>query len=107
MRRPSLFIVALALATLTAGVSSQMKLPDIPGLPDLPEELPELPPVNYVTWTVPGYGVLNGTEEASVYNNRTFYGFRSVFYAEMPTPETRFLVSYPHFFFFFLNAKII
>ena len=105
MRRPSLFIVALSLATLLAGESSQMKLPDtkIPlptGLPRIstPEPLPELPPVTYQTWTVPGYGVLNGTEEASVYTNRTFYGFRSVFYADMPTPETRFLVSY-----FFLN----
>ena len=44
--------------------------------------------------TVPGYAVLNGTEERSVGpNNRTFYGFRGVFYAEKPTPETRFLVS--------------
>jgi hypothetical protein len=106
MRRPSLFIVALSLATLLAGESSQMKLPDTkvtlpPFLPDIPTPvpLPELPPVTYKIWTVPGYGVLNGTEEASVYTNRTFYGFRSVFYADMPIPETRFLVSY----FFFLN----
>lgn len=102
MRRPSLFIVALSLATLLAGESSQMKLPDtkvtLPPLqPDIstPVPLPELPPVTYKTWTVPGYGVLNGTEEASVYTNRTFYGFRSVFYADMPTPETRFLPPVP------------
>ncbi len=95
MRRPYLYVVALSLASLMmAGASTQMKLPDIPNLPELPPDLPELPPVDYVTWTVPGYGTLNGTEEASVYTNRTFYGFRSVFYAEMPTPETRFLVRF-------------
>ncbi len=69
MRRLSLLFAALSLATLLVGV--------------FPEVILE----------VPGYGVLNGTEEESVYNSIPFYGFRSVFYAEMPTPETRFLVS--------------
>ncbi len=41
---------------------------------------------------VPGYGVLNGTTETSSFTERVFYSFKSVFYAEMPTPETRFLV---------------
>lgn len=41
---------------------------------------------------VPGYGVLNGTNETSSFTERTFYAFRSVHYAEKPTPETRFLV---------------
>lgn len=41
---------------------------------------------------VPGYGVLNGTNETSSFSERTFYAFRSVYYAEKPTPETRFLV---------------
>jgi hypothetical protein len=45
---------------------------------------------------VPGYGVINGTIETSTYTERTFYAFRSVFYAEEPTPETRFLVSTHH-----------
>ena len=43
---------------------------------------------------VPGYAVLNGTEELSTYTERVFYAFRSVFYAEKPTSESRFLVSY-------------
>ena len=43
--------------------------------------------------TVPDYGVLNGTEETSVNDERPFYGFRGVFYAEQPTAETRFLVT--------------
>jgi hypothetical protein len=42
---------------------------------------------------VPGYGVINGTIETSTYTERTFYAFRSVYYAEKPTPENRFLVS--------------
>jgi len=42
---------------------------------------------------VPGYGVLNGTTESSSDTERPFYAFRSVYYAEMPTPENRFLVS--------------
>jgi hypothetical protein len=42
---------------------------------------------------VPGYGVLNGTEETSTYTDRPFFAFRSVYYAEKPTPENRFLVS--------------
>jgi hypothetical protein len=41
---------------------------------------------------VPGYGVLNGTIETSSFTDRTFYAFRSVYYAEKPTPENRFLV---------------
>ncbi|XP_046631314.1 cholinesterase 1-like [Daphnia pulicaria] len=44
---------------------------------------------------VPGYGVINGTIETSTYTERTFYAFRSVFYAEEPTPETRFLPPIP------------
>ncbi|KZS04109.1 Carboxylic ester hydrolase [Daphnia magna] len=91
MGRPSLFIVASLLTALMAGVSCTFKLPDIPGLP----LIPELPPVETVIHPVPGYGVLNGTVESSVYNNRTFWGFRSVFYAEMPTPEMRFLPPLP------------
>lgn len=43
---------------------------------------------------VPGYAVLNGTEELSSYTERPFFAFRSVFYAEKPTSEGRFLVSY-------------
>lgn len=43
---------------------------------------------------VPGYAVLNGTTETSTYTERLFYAFRGVFYAEQPTPENRFLVSY-------------
>ena len=43
---------------------------------------------------VPGYAVLNGTEEASTYTERVFYAFRSVFYADQPTSENRFLVIY-------------
>ena len=42
---------------------------------------------------IPGYGVLNGTTETSSYTDRLFYAFRSVYYAEMPTPKTRFLVN--------------
>ena len=68
MRRSSLIFGALSLAALLAGVHS-------------------------VIVTVPGYAVLNGTVEESVPSNRIFYGFRGVFYAEKPTPETRFLVS--------------
>lgn len=41
---------------------------------------------------VPGYAVLNGTTETSSFTDRLFYAFRGVFYAEKPTPETRFLV---------------
>ena len=43
---------------------------------------------------VPGYAVLNGTEETSSYTERPFYAFRSVFYADKPTSENRFLVSH-------------
>lgn len=42
---------------------------------------------------VPGYAVLNSTTETSSFTERLFYAFRGVFYAEKPTPETRFLVS--------------
>lgn len=42
---------------------------------------------------VPGYGTLNGTEGTSIYTNRPFHEFRSVYYAEEPTPEVRFLVN--------------
>jgi hypothetical protein len=42
---------------------------------------------------VPGYGVINGTLETSTYTERPFYAFRSVYYAEEPTPDNRFLVS--------------
>lgn len=41
---------------------------------------------------VPGYAILNGTTATSTYSDRLFYAFRSVYYAEKPTPETRFLV---------------
>ena len=41
---------------------------------------------------VPGYGVLNGTDEQSEVQNRPFFAFRSVFYAEQPTAANRFLV---------------
>lgn len=41
---------------------------------------------------VPGYGTLNGTEETAIYTSRLFYAFRSVYYAEKPSPEVRFLV---------------
>nr|CAH0102948.1 unnamed protein product [Daphnia galeata] len=49
---------------------------------------------------VPGYGVLNGTTESSSDTERPFYAFRSVafrsvYYAEMPTPENRFLPPVP------------
>jgi len=44
---------------------------------------------------VPGYGVLNGTIETSSFTDRTFYAFRSVHYAEKPTPENRFLPPIP------------
>lgn len=53
-----------------------------------------LPPRDYKIWTVPGYGTLNGTQAESVPSNRTFYSFRSVFYAEKPTNLTRFLVNH-------------
>lgn len=86
MRRLLLLVAALSLASfILAGVSCQITPPT---------ELPDRPEARNVTWTVPGYGVLNGTGESSVYTNRTFYGFRSVYYAEMPTPETRFLVRF-------------
>lgn len=62
-------LTALVLLALTANVSSQ------------------------VIHKVPGYGTLNGTEDVSIYD-RTYYGFRGVFYADMPTYETRFLVSF-------------
>lgn len=42
---------------------------------------------------VPGYAVINGTNETSTYTERPFYAFRSVYYAEKPSPENRFLVS--------------
>jgi hypothetical protein len=42
---------------------------------------------------VPGYGVLNGTVGTSSFTDRQFYAFRSVYYAEKPTPENRFLVN--------------
>ena len=42
---------------------------------------------------VPGYGVINGTLETSTYTERPFYAFRSVYYAEEPTSDNRFLVS--------------
>lgn len=61
------FVAALVLLALTANVSSQ------------------------VLHKVPGYATLNGTEDTSIYG-RTYYGFRGVFYADMPTSETRFLV---------------
>jgi len=41
---------------------------------------------------VPGYGTILGTEELSEVQNRPFAAFRSVFYAEQPTAENRFLV---------------
>ena len=41
---------------------------------------------------VPGYAVLNGTTETSSYTERLFYAFRSVYYADKPTPQNRFLV---------------
>ncbi len=43
---------------------------------------------------VPGYGVLNGTTEKSTYTDRVFYAFRSVYYADKPTPQNRFLVKH-------------
>lgn len=46
---------------------------------------------------VPGYGVLNGTTDFSYDAGRLFYAFRSVFYAEKPAPQGRFLVSIIHF----------
>lgn len=45
--------------------------------------------------TVPGYGTLLGRMGNSTYTERPFYGFRSVFYADPPTPETRFLPPKP------------
>ena len=41
---------------------------------------------------VPGYGTIVGTEEQSEVGNRPFFAFRSVFYAEQPTADNRFLV---------------
>lgn len=42
---------------------------------------------------VPGYATqLEGTTEASADTERPFYAFKSVFYAEQPTNQTRFLV---------------
>jgi hypothetical protein len=46
---------------------------------------------------VPSYGVLNGTTDFSYDAGRLFYAFRSVFYAEKPAPQGRFLVSIIHF----------
>lgn len=46
---------------------------------------------------VPGYAVLNGTEETSTYTDRVFYSFKSVFYADKPTSENRFLVTCKHY----------
>lgn len=54
---------------------------------------------------VPGYGVLNGTIENSSFTERLFYAFRSVFYAEKPTPENRFLVCFTFGWKFFLNVS--
>jgi hypothetical protein len=48
---------------------------------------------------VPGYGVLNGTVGTSSFTDRQFYAFRSVYYAEKPTPENRFLVRKILYFF--------
>lgn len=42
---------------------------------------------------VAGFGVFNGTEETSTYTERPFLAFRSIFYAEKPTPDIRFLVT--------------
>ena len=70
--RSLLFSVAMLLAsTYLVGVSSQIIL------------------------EVPGYAVLNGTSENSTYTEREFFAFRSIFYAEKPTPQTRFLVRSP------------
>ncbi|XP_046449413.1 juvenile hormone esterase-like [Daphnia pulex] len=44
---------------------------------------------------VPGYGVLNGTTDFSYDAGRLFYAFRSVFYAEKPAPQGRFLPPVP------------
>jgi len=44
---------------------------------------------------VPGYGTIVGTEELSEVRNRPFAAFRSVYYAEQPTAETRFLPPVP------------
>ena len=51
------------------------------------------PVTGQIVLEVPGYGVLNGTTETSSFTERLFYSFKSVYYAEMPTPEIRFLVS--------------
>jgi len=49
---------------------------------------------------VPGYGTILGTEELSEVKSRPFSAFRSVFYAEQPTAENRFLVRILFFNFF-------
>jgi hypothetical protein len=41
---------------------------------------------------VPGYGILNGTTELSSFTERPYYAFRSLYYAEKPSPQNRFLV---------------
>lgn len=41
---------------------------------------------------VPGYAKLDGTQARSWPSKRTYYSFRDVPYAEMPSNETRFLV---------------
>jgi hypothetical protein len=41
---------------------------------------------------VPGYGILNGTSELSSFTERYYYAFRSLYYAEKPNPQNRFLV---------------
>ena len=46
---------------------------------------------------MPGYGTIVGTEETSEVKERPFSAFRSVFYAEQPTAENRFLVSLVEF----------
>lgn len=49
-----------------------------------------------VVINVPGYASkLQGTTGNSLYTNRNFYAFRSVFYGEKPTNLTRFLVTIP------------
>jgi len=49
--------------------------------------------VSAILIEVPGYATrLEGTTEASADTGRPFYAFRSVFYAEQPTNQTRFLV---------------
>lgn len=48
--------------------------------------------VSSIELVVPGYGTLLGTEGESANLKRTFHAFRSVYYAEPPTEEHRFLV---------------